>query len=1088
MRTFRDASMLVFLACLASAQAQTAPGASLQTPSSGAALDTAGTSGRDSLPAIDSMPRLIEFIKAEYPADLVKKGIEGQTLLDIVVDTAGRVDSVAVVKGFNSRLDSSAASAARKFRFRPALAAGAPVPVIMEYVYRFTLDEVVEKIERYVNFKGRLVERGTRGPVRDAIVMVMFRDTAADSTLSVPFSSYLKKIGNFPNQHIENGAMLTTTDSLGRFGFFSLPAGPVAVKVICAGYEQLVETEHIHSAEITEVVYYIRRFSAYGDNEIVVYGKVQEKEVAKHTLTLNEVRKIPGLGGDAVKVVQALPGVARASLMSGQVVVRGASNADSRFFLDGVQLPVLFHFGGLKSTYNSDALESVDFYPGGFGVRYGDVTAGVIEIKGRPAKTDRVHATVDVNMYDASFLVEGPVSDKISMLLSGRRSYVGDILSWAVSKLDVPISIQPYYWDYIWRTDYAASKSQKFYLTLFGSQDFFKLITSNSRAGTSVTSDATDEADQRTLFHMGILGWNWDISPTIKNSLTYSLTYGDQYESFFGAVKMDRNAWFNALRDQAGLTIAKNAVLNAGLDAQIYPANVLVVLQGAQDTVTRDTVHDWVFGDIAPYLFLDWKTTERLEIIPGLRYDYYPELDYRGSVIPAFWNYHLINNRQGGPGEPSLRLTMRYKLTPAHTLKAAAGNYSQTPQPLGQAIMERWGDPHLPATKGAQYVGGWEWQMTDLDNADVQAYYNDQWDIPRQGTSQDVAPGSPLGTVPKGYYADQLGRMYGLEVLIKHNQGNRFFGWLAYSLSRSERRDPHTGAWSLYSKDETHNLQLIGSYKLPHFWEIGCRLRFVTGDPTTPYIGITYDENEGRFHPIFGGESSWVENPRAYKIKDGILKPGKNVVAIRVFKWKSKDGFLSKPDIMRVELGDKTAIPLAGEWKGALSVDAPPPHLMPLMFENYPTMPAVLYEGMIEPVAPLAIKGVIWYQGEANFLRAYQYGTLLPTLISDWRRLFSQGDFPFYIVSLPAFMQHRDQPGDDAWAELREAQALTARNVRNCGLAVTVDTGEADNIHPKDKKIVGERLAFCALVKEYGKKIPDEDSDVQIRRVSSWQA
>ncbi|MGD0349557.1 MAG: sialate O-acetylesterase [Verrucomicrobiota bacterium] len=220
------------------------------------------------------------------------------------------------------------------------------------------------------------------------------------------------------------------------------------------------------------------------------------------------------------------------------------------------------------------------------------------------------------------------------------------------------------------------------------------------------------------------------------------------------------------------------------------------------------------------------------------------------------------------------------------------------------------------------------------------------------------------------------------------------------------------------------------------------------------------------------GASSWVENPRAYKIGDGILKPGRNVVAIRVFKMKPNGGFLAKPDELRLELGDKTVIPLAGEWKGALSVDARPPHLMPLTFENYPTMPAVLYKGMIEPVAPLAIRGVIWYQGEANFQRAYQYRTFLPAMIGDWRKLFGQGDFPFYIVSLPAFMHHRDLPGDDAWAELREAQALTARNVKNSGLAVTVDTGDPDNIHPMDKKIVGDRLASCALAKEYGEKIP----------------
>jgi sialate O-acetylesterase len=219
------------------------------------------------------------------------------------------------------------------------------------------------------------------------------------------------------------------------------------------------------------------------------------------------------------------------------------------------------------------------------------------------------------------------------------------------------------------------------------------------------------------------------------------------------------------------------------------------------------------------------------------------------------------------------------------------------------------------------------------------------------------------------------------------------------------------------------------------------------------------------------GASSWVENPRAYEIKDGVLKPGRNVLAVRVFKLKPQGGFLAKPDALRLALGDGTVIPLAGEWKGALSVDARPPHPLPLTFENYPTMPAVLYEGMIEPVAPLAIRGAIWYQGEANFERAQQYRILLPAMIGDWRKLFGQGDFPFYIVSLPAFMHRRDQPGDDAWAELREAQALTARKVKNSGLAVTVDTGDPDNIHPKDKKVVGERLALCALAQEFGKKI-----------------
>jgi len=202
-----------------------------------------------------------------------------------------------------------------------------------------------------------------------------------------------------------------------------------------------------------------------------------------------------------------------------------------------------------------------------------------------------------------------------------------------------------------------------------------------------------------------------------------------------------------------------------------------------------------------------------------------------------------------------------------------------------------------------------------------------------------------------------------------------------------------------------------------------------------------------------------------------VLKPGTNVVTERVFKTKADGGFQSKPEQLKLVLGDKTEIPLAGEWKGKLSVDARSPHPLPVGFENWPTMPAVLHNGMIAPVAPFGISGAIWYQGEANASRARQYRTLLPTMIADWRRAFGQGDFPFYIVSLAAFMQHRDKPGDDGWAELREAQAFTARTVINSGLAVAIDVGDANDIHPKDKKEVGERLALCALANHYGRQV-----------------
>ncbi len=241
----------------------------------------------------------------------------------------------------------------------------------------------------------------------------------------------------------------------------------------------------------------------------------------------------------------------------------------------------------------------------------------------------------------------------------------------------------------------------------------------------------------------------------------------------------------------------------------------------------------------------------------------------------------------------------------------------------------------------------------------------------------------------------------------------------------------------------------------------------------TVYLGQVEKMDTTFINGHWVGASSWVENPRVYPVPAGVLKPGVNVVVLRVFKLKPVDGFLAKPEVLRIELGDGSSVPLAGKWRATVSVDARPPHPMPMDFENYPTMPVVFYEGMIAPLAPLAITGAIWYQGEANTTRGVQYRKLLPVLISDWRTLFGQGDFPFYIVSLPLFSARRSAPGDDGWAEVREAQAITAATVPNSGLAVTIDTGEPDNIHPKQKKVVGDRLALCALAEHYHLPVAD---------------
>lgn len=229
--------------------------------------------------------------------------------------------------------------------------------------------------------------------------------------------------------------------------------------------------------------------------------------------------------------------------------------------------------------------------------------------------------------------------------------------------------------------------------------------------------------------------------------------------------------------------------------------------------------------------------------------------------------------------------------------------------------------------------------------------------------------------------------------------------------------------------------------------------------------------------PIDDNDTTWVngtqightENymaPRHYTIPAGVLKAGRNVIAVRVLDTGGAGGFYGQPAQMHLDVAGQPALSLAGDWVYKIGADMKSLPPFPSQMANNPNYPTVLFNGMIAPVAPFAIKGAIWYQGEANSGRAAQYQTLLPTMIGDWRAHFGEGDFPFYIVQLANWA-----PGGSAWPELQEAQALTGDRVRNSGYSVTNDIGDANDIHPKNKQEVGRRLALVALAKTYGQKV-----------------
>ncbi len=219
-------------------------------------------------------------------------------------------------------------------------------------------------------------------------------------------------------------------------------------------------------------------------------------------------------------------------------------------------------------------------------------------------------------------------------------------------------------------------------------------------------------------------------------------------------------------------------------------------------------------------------------------------------------------------------------------------------------------------------------------------------------------------------------------------------------------------------------------------------------------------------HQVGSGGWIWERN---YPVPASVLKGGINTVTVRLVTTDESGGFLGKaqdPFIQVAAPGEK--MPLT-DWQGVLTCDFSKSH--PNDMSPAPNLPGVLNHGMVAPLAPMAVKGAIWYQGETNVGRALQYEKILAALMADWRAEFRSPKMPFYIVSLANFQDRQDNPVDFSWAEFRASQAKAAQADPHSGIAITIDIGDAHDIHPKNKQSVGHRLAIQTLAKDEGMKI-----------------
>lgn len=302
-------------------------------------------------------------------------------------------------------------------------------------------------------------------------------------------------------------------------------------------------------------------------------------------------------------------------------------------------------------------------------------------------------------------------------------------------------------------------------------------------------------------------------------------------------------------------------------------------------------------------------------------------------------------------------------------------------------------------------------------------------------------------------HAEALAKWY-----AKNDPGSRATSWSNSNFDTSGWESMNLPApWEEAGHDGFDGLAWFRkSFDLPPEWkgeDVELRLGPIDDDDTTWVNGT-----------LVGATALW-NKPRVYRVPGSALKPSGNVIAVRVLDTGGFGGIWDHNAKLAVVSKENKFAPvsLVGAWQCKFSSPLDPNNYPPLDLTTGSNAPTVLYNGMIAPLVPFAIKGACFYQGEANAGRARQYQALLPALITDWRHKWSEGDFPFLFVQIAPF---KDQP-----PEIREAQLLAWQSTRNTAMVVTIDCGDAEDIHPAHKEPVGARLALAARALAYGEKL-----------------
>lgn len=639
-------------------------------------------------------------------------------------------------------------------------------------------------------------------------------------------------------------AIKTTTDEAGKFIFEDIPIGEREWIINVTGYKRFKQ-KFTYEQDSKDVKIYLEKKS-YTQFETTVVGKVDQRDPAKKTLQQKEFLQVPGAGGDPVRAIENLPGVGQS--FAANVAIQGSPPEDTKYLIEGHEIPFMFHFFGLNTVAVPETVKSVDFLAAGYGVEFGRAASGVVNLNLRRPRTDRMRGMGFVDFTASGGYLEGKIDNdsQQSFFVSGRYSYLGEVIKQGAKIArrnskdgDVPpaFSTAPTYYDLNLSYHNDSHDRLKFSVitllskdkvvgvredaqstifagTIFGEFEFFRVIPKLSyqfNEGEMLETSVAAGVDWqrfrpgRQKLHFTNQRYSWRSEYRKKFSPRYELAIGTDfvYERFHNEVRASEG-FFDA-------------------------DDIRTPLQATKLLITEDKGDDWQQGY---YLSNRIAVIEdKLMFTPNLRFDYFKlhqqvYLQPRGGVI--------------------------YQVNDAAAVYFNAGLYYQPELPVN--LSQGTGNPKLKPSRSIHYALKYshDFRAGSVDGLVLTTglFYKDLRDLK---LISNMLIETKDGFVPERFNNDGQGDVKGAELRLKYNKRNASAN-VSYTYTRSRRRD-REGQDYPSQQDQTHNLNLSGAYTWGNY-TLATRFRYVTGIPYTPIRGSVYYENADTYVPIAGNKLS----------------------------------------------------------------------------------------------------------------------------------------------------------------------------------------------------------------------------------------